>query len=71
MVSLSPSLYIIHSDQPIYTMRICQEMNEHLGMNVHVCLCVCGKMEAGGELGKPISHTEEQRQAGRYAPSPE
>lgn len=38
----------------------------------HVCLCECvWQNGAGGELGNPISHTEEQRQAGRYAPGPE
>lgn len=67
-VPLSPTLYIIRSDQPIYTVGIWQEMSERSGMIL--CVCVCGSVWQDwtwGELGNPISHTEEQRQAERCA----
>ena len=45
----SSTLYIIGSDQPIYTSGIWQEMSEHSGVNM--CACVCGKTEQEGSWG--------------------
>lgn len=41
-----------------------------VSIGARTCVFVCGKTKQEGELGNPISHTEEQRQAGRYVPSP-
>lgn len=40
-----------------------------VNIGARTCVFVCGKTKQERELGNPISHTEEQRQAGRYVPS--
>lgn len=52
-IALYP-IHLIVSDQPIYTVRIWQEMSEHWGTNM--CVCVW-QDEAGGGVGESnLSH---------------
>lgn len=62
-----PVPYTSHRVWPAHTLWGYDKRWVNIG--ARTCVFVCGKTKQERELGNPISHTEEQRQAGRYVPS--